>query len=596
MRGLGIFISLATLVAAVQTGLPGGEVGVDEALSLLAEGKQQLRSGSWADAKATFGTIAERYPHFQYTDQVIFHRAKASYHLGDFADAIADWHRLATGFPDSPTGPYALFYMGNAFYRRGEVTLAVKSYLDAYALGDDSGLCRLVEASLAAAFQSASDLQIGSADLIGIPQPRSCSLAVALAEVLIERGDTGRARELTAACEERNSAASLPGAVGGRRRNASAVALILPLSGQFQSFAQDICDGAAVAAELSRADGGPDLGLVLYDTKGDPVTAARIVSDLPDYFIVAAIGPLTSEEAAVASASLRCASLPLLVPAATQPGLTRLSSTCFQLSPNTELEAILMADYAWDHLQADSAAVITSNDVEHLRTASAFAERFRRLGGTIVAMEYYGPHDNDFGPYIRDIKKILLGTYGDSTFFINDRGDTLEPDGLPAHLDCLFLPGNPEQIRLLLPQIRFYGLDAAFLGTDAWADESILKLEDNVTRNAVFSSPFLTLGESGEYEKFAAAYDARYGRQPNRLAALGYDAVRLVFWAFRNGARTQSEVARALREIKRHAGASGMITFGQYRENIELPLFRIEAEQAVPLSASAPGAPESGQR
>ena len=54
------------------------------------------------------------------------------------------------------------------------------------------------------------------------------------------------------------------------------------------------------------------------------------------------------------------------------------------------------------------------------------------------------------------------------------------------------MPGSPQQLRQLLPQINFYNLNAEYLGSDGWGDQVVYKLGDNVTKEAVFPSPFLT--------------------------------------------------------------------------------------------------------
>ena len=97
------------------------------------------------------------------------------------------------------------------------------------------------------------------------------------------------------------------------------------------------------------------------------------------------------------------------VAAATEAGLTRLSESSFQLSPNVELQGVVMAEYAVFQLGADSAAILTSTASEHLRMARAFADRFTELGGTMVAVQYYRSRDKDFGPIVRDIKGMILG-------------------------------------------------------------------------------------------------------------------------------------------------------------------------------------------
>jgi branched-chain amino acid transport system substrate-binding protein len=249
-----------------------------------------------------------------------------------------------------------------------------------------------------------------------------------------------------------------------------------------------------------------------------------------------------------------------------------------------------MADYAVRVLGADSAAVITSTGTNYLRMSDAFIERFKKLGGTIIAVEYYRPRDRDFGPQVKDVKRELLGLLPDSATHITPGGDTLEIDAVPAHVDCLYLPGDAEQIKLLLPQINFYNLNSAFLGSDGWADDRIYRLGDELTKTAVFPSPFLEKESSEINLKFSASYDIRYGKRPERLAALGYDAVMMIANAYAAGANGRDKLVRKLSELRQFQGASGKISFGASRENIEMPVYRIDNARPVLVAGQNPTA------
>jgi ABC-type branched-subunit amino acid transport system substrate-binding protein len=316
--------------------------------------------------------------------------------------------------------------------------------------------------------------------------------------------------------------------------------------------------------------------LTPYDTKGDPVEAARLAQQIAlSKSTDVIIGPLTSQSAVSSSAVLASSNLPIISPAATEAGMTRLSSNSFQLSPNLELEGHLMAEYAKYQLNADSAVIISSSTTEHLRISRAFSERFKDLGGKITAIEYFRSRDKDFGQYIRDIKRIVLGAEPDSAYYVNQEGDTIDLDIVPVNLDCVFVTGDSRQLRQLIPQINFYNLRGAYLGSDGWGDESIYKMGDQVTRQAVFTSPFLESTQSEEYLKLSTAYDNRYGTRPKRLSSLGYDAMNLVLKSFNDNTVDRNSISRNLKSIKNYIGASGRISFGEYRENIEMPFYKI---------------------
>jgi branched-chain amino acid transport system substrate-binding protein len=564
-----------------------------EAVSLYAKGQRQLREGNFFDAVKTFAELEARFANSKNLDLFVYNRAKARYYLGNYSEASAAFSYFISRFTTSPILPYAHFFLGNSLYLNGEVNKGVKEYLRAYRLSEDPDLDKLLVSSLVSAFRHATTISLGAPDLEQLTEAKKCALAKPLADIYVEIGETKRASDLLALCGEKLS----PGSEAGiERKNAAGpldIAMVLPLSGDLRSFGQEIYNGAVIGAQMYRDESGKEVNLDTYDTQGDPIEAARIISELSKSVSTdAAIGPLTSEEAAVASATLACGTLPMVAPAATQAGLTSLSSTSFQMSPNIDLEAITLAEYAFNRLHADTAAVISSTSTDDIRMTRAFSDRFEALGGTVLAVEYYSVRDKDFGTYIRDIKGLILGATKDSTFYINADGDTLDVDVIPARIDCLFMPGNSRQLRQLIPQVNFYNLSGQYLGSDGWADDMIYRLGDDVTKQAVFASPFIEGENSEEYLKFSAAYDSRYGGQPQRLAALGYDAMRLVAQAAAAGGNGRDNIVARLRQISNYAGASGVISFGENRENIEMPLYRIETAKPVPLTESGAPSPE----
>lgn len=549
-----------------------------EAVSLYARGKRLEREADWLAAARQFEELAGRFPGSPNLDLFIFNRAKSYYHFGDYGNATAGFTNFLNRFPESYFVAYARYFLANMAYARGNTDLAVSAYIDAFADSRDHRLDDLVVSALQAAISNASQVRLTPTDFAGIASDRRCELINPLLETLRAQQHSATANRLGAACGQ--------AAVAGTEKAPSmaqelTMAMLLPFSGELQSFGEDLYNGAVIASELYREETNGALVLDPYDTQGDPVNAARIVRRLLDSPTDIVVGPLTSNEALVASATLACDPIPLIAPAATEAGLTRLSECSFQLSPNTELQGVVMAEYAVLQLGADSAAILTSTAPEHLRMARAFTERFKELGGTMVAVQYYRSRDKDFGPIVRDIKAIILGVQPDSVYFIDENGDTLDFDVVPVHIDCLFMPGTSSQLRQLLPQVHFYNLNAVWLGSDGWGDQAVYSLEDRIVGGSVFPSPFLESDLSEETIKFTALYDARFGERPSRLAKLGYDAVRLATSAVRDGGNTRRQLIDRLAKISDWPGAAGTVTFGKARENVAMPLYRIENEAAT---------------
>jgi ABC-type branched-subunit amino acid transport system substrate-binding protein len=595
MRSILRLTALTLLIWSVAV-LSGAAESLDdrpEVISEYAKGKRLLREGNYLEASRLFVQLAGRFPDSPNIDLFLFNRAKADLYFGSHSEALAGFQNFVRRFPQSDYLAHAYFFQGNIYYLKGQLDRAIANYVRSYRYSIDRRLSDMVVTSLVETVSGAKSVQLGEMDFAELDDVKRCQLIEPVAEALMARKNYRVAGDLAAMCGRE---LSVPGGeTVGTIGSDLELALLLPFSGELQSFGEDIYHGAIIAAEQYRAESGRKIKLVPYDTKGDPIDAGRIVKELVNSNTDAVIGPLTSDEAAVTSAVLNCGYLPTIAPAATQAGLTMLSESTFQLSPNIELQGVKAAEYAIINRQADSAAIITPTSSDHLRMARAFADRFEQMGGTVVAIEYYRPRDKDFGQYVRDIKAALLGLHPDSLFFVNEDGDTLDAEAIPVGIDCLYLPGVASQLRLLLPQINFYSVDAFYIGSDGWGDDAVYRLGDHITRQAVFPSPFLEQERSQEYVGFAAEYDRRYGDQPHRLATLGYDAVKLIGMAVSSGAGSRQELVSYLGRIGNYAGAAAPVTFGEHRENIELPMYQLIDGIPVYLGEARSAASESGE-
>jgi branched-chain amino acid transport system substrate-binding protein len=556
-----------------------------EADSLRSRGQTFLSKARWSEAVGVFKDLATRFAHSPDLDYYLLCEGKGEYYGGNTAVALGTFDRLIARFPESPYTPTAQYFGACAQYKANQRDKALTRFVEAFARSYDERLDRLIVLSLAAYDPGKLEASVSNASL-GLSVKRRCDLAKGLAERFVQRGRTQEADRLRALCGSSKETATMSSTadIG----EVCDLAVLVPLSGEYQTFGQDLYDGAATAAAAYRKETGKQITLTPYDTKGDPIVAARLVRELVSLPVDALIGPLTSDEAEVVSASLGCHTLPMIAPAATEAGITELSDCSFQLCPNVALEGAQMAEYARNMLHADTAVVISSNASDQLQISQEFIKRFEALGGKVVATEYYRSRDHDFGQYINDIKSVLLGRSADSATFLDDKGDTLNSEATPAQVDCIFMPGVPDQIRLLLPQVRYYNLSGAYLGSDGWGDESVYALGEDVTRGAVFPSPFIRVARSQGYGRFVSAFNESYNRKPTRVAGLGYDAVRVLTEALKRGASTRQLLLDQLSATHGYDGVEGRVTFGSRRENIEMPIYKIVSGQAEPVSVGGP--------
>lgn len=538
-------------------------------------GYRLLERGEYLQAYNIFMQLYETGRKSADADRYLYYRAKSAYHAEMYSESRADFGRLIVAYRQSSYIPYSHFFLGNIHYRANRFGQAVESYLMAYIQSSDKELTSMAARSIAGTAGAPDAAVVKRINSAAIPDSRRCRLIVAVARELINSTNFQSARTLLESCNT-EEALRLYTKTAQMIQQQPGLGVVLPLSGELQRFGEALLDGIRLGIDQYIAQTGEDIKLTTYDTGGKNLEAARVIRALSEEDIAAVIGPLTSEETAVASAVLSCGDMPMIAPAASQAGLTQLSSSCFQLRPNLDRQGIRMAEFAHQELGCDTAAIITPTSAEQLSMAEAFSNRFRQMGGTVLATEYFRVRETDFGPFVKDVKSLILGELLDSIIFITDEGDTIEAEAVPVWIDCIYIPADQAQLKMLLPQINFYNLNTVLLGGDGWGNKSVYRLGDNVTGKCFFSSAQIEDQENDAYLRFAHEFDLAYGRRPGHLEALGYDAAVLLTEAFRTRNYSRPQITQYLKSINGFNGTSGTISFGDFRENTEMPVFTIE--------------------
>ncbi|MCP4566290.1 MAG: ABC transporter substrate-binding protein [FCB group bacterium] len=548
------------------------------AQSLYAKGQRLVRDGNYPGAIDAYRELVDGFKNSKYRDIYNYALARAYNLSGDYRNASSVLNNFHILFPASPLTPYAYHLRGNAAYRLRQLKKAFLSYASAYRHADDSRLRLLSRRSLLTVVENGY-IPPDSIVML-IPRDLECPLKSRIAYLMKDHFSPEAYAAYLGDCPERTESGTPTTAPMTTGR--PTLGVLLPLSGPYAKYGQAILDGAMLAADKLK-ETGFGFDLLVYDTRADHVTAAREALALAEADVEMVVGPLLSNVAATSAAVLAGRGIPLLVPAASQAGFTELSPGCFQMSPNMETIGRGLAQYAVKHRGLTTLAVITPTTTDELTMAESFASEAERLGAKILAVEKFRSGETDFGPYITDIKEVILGPPEDSTFYITLTGDTLRPAEVPVTFDGLFMPATEKQLFLLLPQLNFYRVTTSYFGTSEWDTDKVLKLGEKTLKDVVFYSGQGAMRHSAEYEAFAVAHDARFAAEPTRLTALGYDAVNLLAEAHRQGQKGPQAVNRFLKTLTEYDGASGRISFGRTRSNLELPLFTLRDNQVKPL-------------
>ena len=140
-------------------------------------------------------------------------------------------------------------------------------------------------------------------------------------------------------------------------------------------------------------------------------------------------------------------------------------------------------------------------------------------------------------------------------------------------VDGVFLAAEAGPAARFAREIRRQGLSAVMLGGDALGTPELFAEGAEAVRGLIIPAPFHADEPREQVRRFAAEFRRRYGRPPDALAALGYDAVRVLAHAMTTARSTAPDsVARALHALRDWSGVTG--TFS-YDDAGDLPTKRI---------------------
>ena len=500
---------------------------------LFARALADYRSQAYTSALAGFQEIVDHTYNQRYTSALLM-VGKTHYKLGNFDEAIHNAKRLLREFPSSSYADDARYVLGNCYYRQKEYVQAAEEYLIILEAESD----RRVTA------RARSLLEILIAEKMKDEDIRRLSRRHPENQLLLE--------------------ASAPVLTQFK------VGVISPLTGDLSEMGQEMVQGIKLA--LRRSD-FTHVDLIIEDCRSDPIQTVQAAQKLVrDESVVAIIGPVRSETTVGAAAVANCEEVVLITPTATETGLSDIGSYIFQLNVTPQRQGEAMAEYAVDQLGFKRFAVLSVSDSYGKDLAGAFVSEVERLGGTILSQEWYYEGTTDFSPQLTHIREAgLVLEQADSSawewkiFELKTSGliDTTTDELFPPvdSIDGLFLAAYAEDIALIAPQVAFQKISTQLLGANSWNSEEVVHAGGTYVEGAIFAADFFERNPSDQYLEFLDAYQRRYGEYPTNVAALGYDAMKLVSNILEEGIRSREQLRDRLEKTHNFQGASGITSF-----------------------------------
>jgi len=326
---------------------------------------------------------------------------------------------------------------------------------------------------------------------------------------------------------------------------AARIGMIAPLSGEYSIYGDALRRGIELALSKYR-----NAELVVFDSRGDPVEAVRGVAELAQgHHVIAIIGPVFTRTAIPAAVKADYLGIPLISPTATDERIGSLGEYIFQLDNGLRHQAVQIANYAVQREGFTKFAIIYPEDGYGRSLTTAFSLEVKRLGGEIVVALPYESEKTDFKEEIDTLKVYTP--------------------------DVIFIPAYADDVIMISTQLRYYEVEVPLLGGNGWKSLRLLALAGEYVEGGIFSAFDVNPDTSDIGDQFARMYRERYGEDPMKQSAQGFDAARLIAKAIALGVDNPRALRDYLDAGVLSVGASGLIYTAKQPSSDQVRLYRV---------------------
>ena len=321
------------------------------------------------------------------------------------------------------------------------------------------------------------------------------------------------------------------------------------LTGTTATFGQSTDNAIQMAFDEINAAGGllgKKVKVLVEDDQSKPEEAATAVTKLINQnHVVAMLGEVSSSRSLAAAPICQANGVPMISPSSTNPRVTQVGDYIFRVCFIDPFQAEVGARIAWETLKLKKVAILSDvrNDYS-VGLQTFFRQHFKQLGGEIIAEQSYSEGDSDFRAQLTQIKS--------------------------ANPEAIYVPGYYTEVATIARQARELGITVPLIGGDGWDSPRLWEIGGEALNGCYFSNHYSVDDPAPAVQKFVADYRKRYNQTPDALAALGYDAARILADAItRAGATSGDKIRDALAATKSFQGVTGQITINAERNAVK---------------------------
>ena len=350
------------------------------------------------------------------------------------------------------------------------------------------------------------------------------------------------------------------------------VLVLAPLSGDCAEFGAAAIQGVLLAQE--QAGLTKKVNVRIADTRADAAQALmRTQQAVNQDSIIAVIGPIMSAPAATVAAWLgsNFQNIPMLTPTATDDGIAKMGPNIFQVNITMDNLAQSIADFATKCLDIREFAVLSPLGDYGSSMSASFTRGVERRGGKIVAFRNYEEGRPDYKTefdLLRDVRfkqdnrRRNIARGASDLDAVSPKERRFYMSDSTFNIPGIFIPAtNPADAGAMVSQVAFNRFSGVMLGTSGWYGRELLIRGKRLVDSSFFSVPALDMnGNSENYDKFAKAFQERWGVEPgeDKVSGLSFDAANIVFSTL---ARKPESLTNAINNTDLFKGVYGDIKF-----------------------------------
>lgn len=297
--------------------------------------------------------------------------------------------------------------------------------------------------------------------------------------------------------------------------------------------------GARLAVEEANAAGGYQglpFELVVRDDVGPWGASSNKFVELTDEQVWAVLGSIDGQSTHIALRVALKLEVPIVTSGSTDPTLSETRIPWFlRVNADDRQNSYALAAHIFSELGLRRVAMLRANTRYGRVGVAEFKDAARRLQKPLLLELRWAPGDRDFTTQLARIEE--------------------------AGADAVVLWGDSEEMAAVVRQMRELGLDQPVFGPDRMAAREFVEAVGEAGDGVVAVDLWRPDRDDPALRAFGQRYRARFGEEPDAMAAHAYDGVTLIVGAVREAGLNRVLIRDALSGLEEYQGVTGRIPF-----------------------------------